>query len=579
MSRAGNTPAPRSERLALTLRAMDPSAPLLPPADAPVSRTLIDEFLAEQAETTAAERFASWHHDAPARTSAYRDLLPATPPAPGQQYAFEVDLDACSGCEACVVACGRLNGLEEGRSFRSTGEVVGASGGGPDGDEPVRRTVTTACHHCEDPGCLTGCPADAYEKDPVTGVVRHLDDQCIGCRYCTLTCPYDVPSFDGSRGIVRKCDLCHDRLAVGEAPACVQACPTQAIAIRIVDLDTVGAPGPWPFPAPDPATTSPTTVYRGSEDLRSGAVALADGALHLDHAHPPLTVMLVLTQLAVGTLVALLALASTAAGGTIDLASGPIAATTLGTAVVALGASVLHLGRPLQAWRAVLGFRHSWLSREIVAFGLFAPLAAATAAGHLGASVAGDHVAWLGPLTALVGLVGVATSVLVYAVTGRRWWSWPRVAARFGLTTALTGAATAAAVAAVTAAAVGADAGPVLVRVAVLTSALVVAAVLSELLLLRHRSGPADDELARTARLLHRRLLVLVQLRLLLLVAGGILAPWFAVLVLRDAVRPSSTGAAVVAVVAAVLVVGAELIERWRFFTAVAPVRMPGRPA
>lgn len=563
-----------------------PTLPLLPPAasvrdaasagDGPMVRTLIDEFLAEQAETTAVERFASWHHDAPARSAAYRDLLPATPPAPGQQYAFEVDLDACSGCEACVVACGRLNGLDDGRSFRSTGVLTGPSGGGHDGQAPVQRTVTTACHHCEDPSCLTGCPADAYEKDPVTGVVRHLDDQCIGCRYCTLTCPYDVPAFDADRGIVRKCDLCHDRLAEGEAPACVSACPTQAIAIGVVDLAGVSGSEPWSFPSPDPATTRPTTRYRGSEQLRAGVTARADGALHLDHAHPPLTVMLVLTQLAVGTLVVLLALASASAGGTVDAASGAVTLTTLVAAVLGLGASVSHLGRPLQAWRAVLGFRHSWLSREIVAFGAFAPLAAATAAGHLGVPVLRAQVGWLGPVTGVVGLVGVATSVLVYAVTGRRWWSMPRVGARFALTTALTGSATVLAVATVTAAVTGSDAGPILVRLGVVATALVGAAGVSEVALLRHRGGPAADELARTARLLTRRQLPLVQLRLLLLLLGGALAPWFALLVLGGE-RPSPTAAAVVTVLAAGAVLIAELLERWRFFTAVAPVRMPGR--
>jgi formate dehydrogenase iron-sulfur subunit len=559
---------------------MFPSAgPATPDVGGPVSRTLIDEFLAEQAETTAAERFASWHHDAPARATAYRDLLPATPPAPGQQYAFEVDLDACSGCEACVVACGQLNGLEEGRSFRSTGTITGASGGGPDGSAPVVRTVTTACHHCEQPACLTGCPADAYEKDPVTGVVRHLDDQCIGCRYCTLTCPYDVPSYDADRGIVRKCDLCHDRLAAGEAPACVQACPTQAIAIRVVDLDRVGGDEPWPFPAPDPATTAPTTRYRGSDRPSDDLAAWHVGALRLDHAHPPLTVMLVLTQLAVGTLLVLLALASSTGGRAVDLTSGPVAVTTLATAVLALAASILHLGRPLQAWRAVLGLRHSWLSREIVAFGAFAPLAAATALGHLGLPLLRAHVPWLGPLTAGVGVVGIATSVLVYAVTGRRWWSWPRVAARFALTTLLCGAATVAAVTAVTAAATGADAGPIIARLGLVTSLLVVAALASEVALLRRHRGPPDDDVACTARLLTRRLLALVQLRLLLLVVGGALAPWFALLVLHDAARPSPAGAAVVTVLAATAVFAAELIERWRFFTAVAPVRMPGRLA
>ena len=122
-------------------------------------------------------------------------LMPVDAPGPGQQLAFEVDLDRCSGCKACVAACHNLNGLDEGESWRDVGLVVG---GMP--ELPVLQHVTSACHHCLEPACLTACPVDAYEKDPRTGIVRHLDDQCIGCQYCTLACPYDAPKYQRGQG-------------------------------------------------------------------------------------------------------------------------------------------------------------------------------------------------------------------------------------------------------------------------------------------------------------------------------------------------------------------------------------------
>jgi ferredoxin len=81
-------------------------------------------------------------------------------------------------------------------------------------------------HHCVDPACLSGCPVLVYDKYPATGIVRHLDDQCIGCQYCVMKCPCEVPRYSARRGIVRKCDMCGNRLSQGEAPACVQACPS-----------------------------------------------------------------------------------------------------------------------------------------------------------------------------------------------------------------------------------------------------------------------------------------------------------------------------------------------------------------
>ena len=151
------------------------------------SPDLVQQLLAEQQTLTAVEEFSALHeageaqqHTSPAQARYYQKLLPATPPGPNQQFAFEVDLDQCSGCKACVVACHTLNGLEEEESWRRVGTLT-------IGDQQPRiQHVTTACHHCEDPGCLNGCPVKAYDKDPVTGIVRHLDDPV---SYTHLTLP------------------------------------------------------------------------------------------------------------------------------------------------------------------------------------------------------------------------------------------------------------------------------------------------------------------------------------------------------------------------------------------------------
>src|SRR5262245_16341674 len=155
------------------------------PSDAGSSRkeptgVALEDLLAEQRDLSAVERFSEWHHTlGPTPAAWYRDLIPASPPQPGQQYAFEVDLDRCSGCKACVSACHSLNGLDDGEAWRDVGLLVSN-----DWRLPFQQTVTTACHHCLDPACLNGCPVLAYDKDPITGIVRHLDDQCIGCQYC-----------------------------------------------------------------------------------------------------------------------------------------------------------------------------------------------------------------------------------------------------------------------------------------------------------------------------------------------------------------------------------------------------------
>ena len=259
---------------------------------------LLLELLDDQQDLTAVERFSQLHEDEeqPLLAATYEALLPtARLPGAGEQYAFRVDLDACTGCKACVTACHSLNGLDTGETWRRVGVVHDAQTLG------AQQTVTTACHHCEDPGCMNGCPVRAYEKDPVTGIVRHLDDQCIGCKYCTLTCPYEVPQYDTTRGIVRKCDMCTDRLAEGEAPACVQGCPNGAISIDVVPVGGVIGdllPGETGGMVPSSTLTRPTTRYVSE---RAAPLTPADWAEPEPRgAHWPLAVLTVLIQLSLG---------------------------------------------------------------------------------------------------------------------------------------------------------------------------------------------------------------------------------------------------------------------------------------
>ena len=346
----------------------------------PAGMTLVDRYLLEQQELSAAVRFSQRHEadELPLQARYYSELLPATPPGPGEQYAFEVDLDSCSGCKACVVACNSLNGLDENETWRDVGLLYGGSDA-----QPFLQHVTAACHHCLDPACLNVCPVRAYEKDAETGIVRHLDDQCIGCQYCVLACPYDVPKYNAARGIVRKCDMCSSRLAVGEAPACVQSCPNSAIRIATVSRQAAAEnceTGAFLPGAPDPQHTQPTTHYKTNRVFPRNTLPADYYSVQPEHAHWPLVAMLVLTQLSVGAFLVELVAELFFESPVIESPGlNAIRAVHAGGALlfglVALGASTLHLGRPHLAFRAVIGLATSWLSREILAFGVFATLA------------------------------------------------------------------------------------------------------------------------------------------------------------------------------------------------------------
>ncbi|MGI9473547.1 MAG: DmsC/YnfH family molybdoenzyme membrane anchor subunit [Rubripirellula sp.] len=545
---------------------------------------LVEMLLAEQQSLTAVERFSAFHEtheEGPAQERYYRDLLPASPPKSGQQYAFKVDLDACSGCKACVVACHTLNGLEEEETWRKVGTLTQGQG-----SESRVQHVTTACHHCEDPGCLNGCPVKAYTKDPSTGIVQHHDDQCIGCKYCTMMCPYEVPQYSDRLGIVRKCDMCHQRLSVGEAPACVQSCPNEAISIQIVESNT-GMTGRAPrlVPgAPISDITRPSTNFVSRyPELISEATPQDEKVDEVAESHWPLALMLVLTQISVGMLVVERVAATLlwVAGSQMPIEATRInSLTSLVVAIVGLNLASLHLGQPLRAWRVFLGLRTSWLSREAVVLGKYtgalvvsvALLWLPTYVDYVPDAIASRVPSWAANAmlgTALVlGLIGLYSSAMIYIATKRQLWRYQRTLIRFfgssvvgGLFLSLP-------------CLVGGSVSTGLLEVMMLASTAVLIAKLTWEW--RCQLGPgvqSDDQYDVRCRKLTQH--QLQYLRTLRIVAGIVAVGLVAFSLLTLPIDSVGVSIALTSLAALTLIVG-EISERLLYFTSVVYDRMPG---
>jgi formate dehydrogenase iron-sulfur subunit len=133
------------------------------------------------------------------------------------------DSTLCIGCGACAAACKEENELPpevEPHLTAYTWTLVDGQSGA---------FARRLCMHCLDPTCVSVCPVAALQHSP-EGPVVYDATRCIGCRYCMMACPFDVPKYQWDRAvpIVGKCVLCHDRVAAGQPTACAEVCPTGA---------------------------------------------------------------------------------------------------------------------------------------------------------------------------------------------------------------------------------------------------------------------------------------------------------------------------------------------------------------
>ena len=119
-------------------------------------------------------------------------------------------MNRCLGCEECIEACTREN--SKSLCFVDSFKDV---------------PVPFRCSHCEDAPCEKVCPTEAIRvKD---GIVLVNAEDCIGCRFCELICPWGAPIYDEETNKIVKCDMCYNRQLQGEIPACVESCPTKAL--------------------------------------------------------------------------------------------------------------------------------------------------------------------------------------------------------------------------------------------------------------------------------------------------------------------------------------------------------------
>jgi formate dehydrogenase iron-sulfur subunit len=256
--------------------------------------------------------------------------------------------------------------------------------------------------------------------------------------------------------------------------------------------------------------------------------------------HWPLVIMTALTQLSVGALTAIWLVQLLGQSARLGVA----VVGSLAVAGLALNASVLHLGRPIHAYRALKMWKRSWLSREVLMFSCFSVMAAAYA-GSLALNLRIAVV--LGLFTSLLGAAGVTASACIYLVKARPAWNSKHTVIEFFLTAALLGP--------LFVAGIGVTAG----RWMVLTTLMAAAAqMLNQAVRFLRLTASESFELQASARLLSTSLRTHFLLRSVLLISGGIVLPLF------------STGQLGMCI-AFLVALGGEVLGRYLFFVSVVP--------
>jgi len=158
-------------------------------------------------------------------------------------FAILHDITLCVGCRTCEAACNKVNDLPQPDKPFTDLSVL----------EARRRTTTKAftvvnkydnkekskspvffkkqCNHCLEPACASVCFVSAFTKTK-TGAVIYDASVCVGCRYCMIACPFEIPTYEYDQVLtprIRKCTMCHPRVIKGQLPGCVEACPMEAL--------------------------------------------------------------------------------------------------------------------------------------------------------------------------------------------------------------------------------------------------------------------------------------------------------------------------------------------------------------